>query len=246
MRRPIPHVERRGLPFSGPESPGWGFAWFVKYGITWIILLMFRVKVRGIEHLPNGAAILACNHVAIMDSIILWSTRLAPWPRHPHFVAKSELYEKPTICGLPWIGWALDMLGALPVTRGGADRTMITRATNLLNHGEWVAIFPEGTRVRDGVGATESMGEALGGAAFLAQRTGAPIVPIGVAGTENIFVPGKRLPRFPKVIYTIGAPLSPDEFEGGRKEKVTAMTAELMARIQVLRDEGEEARTHGG
>ena len=222
----------RGKPFYGPDAPNWAFAWILKYGIAWMLPLLWRIRVIGKENLPAGGAVLSCNHVSMMDSVLLWSLRLG---KQPHFVAKSEIY-KLKLGNWHWLGWILDMVGAMPVERGTADRTMINNSTDLLNAGEWVCIFPEGTRVRGGDDA-DAMGEALGGAAFLALRTGVPLVPIGIAGTERIMQEGKRLPRFPRVTYIIGTPIHPDQFEGKRKERVTDMTAALMQSIHALRDQ---------
>jgi 1-acyl-sn-glycerol-3-phosphate acyltransferase len=205
--------------------------WTLKYGIAWILPVLFRMRVIGQENLPKGGAILSANHISMFDSIMLFCYRL---PKQPHFVAKSELYRL-NIGNWAWLGWILDMVGALPVERGTADRTMINQCTDLLKADEWVSIFPEGTRKRDGEVSAE-MGEALGGAAFLAQRTDVSIVPIGIAGTEHIMPPGKKLPRFPRVTYVIGEPLYPADFSGKRKERVTDMTNALMVEIKNMRD----------
>jgi len=167
----------------------------------------------------------------MLDSVMLWCSQL---PKQPHFVAKSELYNVSGTKGR-LLGWFLDMVGAFPVERGTADRTMILQASDLLRGGEWVMIFPEGTRKKDGVVSAE-MGEALGGAAYLAQRIGVPVIPIGIAGTEKIMVEGNKLPRFPRVTIVIGAPIDPAEFEGRRKEKVKHITDVLMEQIHELRD----------
>lgn len=229
--------QRRGKPFYGKDAPNWWFAWFIKYGPGQIIPLLWRIKVLDKEKLPDGGCILSCNHVSMMDSVMLWCCRLG---KQPHFVAKSELYH-PHIGNWHWLGWLLDMFGAMPVERHTADRVMINHCTDLLKRGEWVCIFPEGTRKRDEDDDTR-LGEALGGAAFLAQRTNVPIIPIGITGTEGIMVEGKRFPRFPQVTYLVGDPLYPDQFEGGRKERVSNMTNRLMRSIYALRDEARKRR----
>jgi len=222
---------RRGKPFYGPDAPNWWLMWGLKYAIAWILPVLFRIRVIGKENLPKDGAILSANHISMMDSVLLFPLRLG---KQPHFVAKSELYRL-KIGSWHWLGWILDMVGAIPVERGTADRKMINQSTDLLNAGEWMCIFPEGTRKKDGE-VSEEMTEALGGAAFLALRTDAPIVPIGIAGTDKVMPYGKRLPRFPRVTYVIGDPIYPDQFEGKRKEKVTNMTNALMEDIKQLRD----------
>jgi len=228
-------AQRRGKPFYGPDKLNWWFLWTIKYGIAWILPVLFRIRVIGKQNLPPGGAVLAANHVSAFDSVLLFSLKLG---KQPHFVSKSELY-KVKVGGWHVLGWVLDMFGTIPVERGTADRAMINQSTDLLNAGEWVCIFPEGTRKKDGAISAE-MTEAMGGAAFLSQRTDAPIVPIGIAGTEHIVLPGKKLPRFPRVTYVIGEPIYPAQFEGKRKEKVTSMTNVVMEEIKRLRDVARE------
>jgi len=226
---------RQGRPFYGDDAPNWTFAWVLKATLCKLALVAWRVKVIGAEHLPReGGTLLCANHIALMDSLLLWCIRL---PRQPHFVAKSELYNVSGTKG-KLLAWIINMVGGMPVERGTADRAMITRATDLLTRGEWVAIFPEGTRKKDG--DPEALGEAMGGAAYLAMRANAVLVPIGIAGTDQILPKGARLPRFPRVTYVFGEPIDPASFEGRRKEKVTAITDELMAAIRHLRDVARE------
>ena len=161
----------RGKPLTGPDAPSWRFARVVKSTIGRFLLVLWRVDLKGWEHVPEGGAILAGNHVSHLDPVLLWCSMRRP----THFVAKIELWDiKP-------LGWFLDHVWAFPVRRGTADREMITTASGLLSGGDLVGMFPEGTRSHDG---GEELGEAHGGVAFLALRTGVPVVPVGIAGTE--------------------------------------------------------------
>jgi 1-acyl-sn-glycerol-3-phosphate acyltransferase len=110
---------------------------------------------------------------------------------------------------------------------------MISTATELLTGGELVGMFPEGTRGQIG---SEVLGEAHQGVSFIALRADVPIVPVGIAGTDKALPRGAKLPRFPRVTIRFGEPIYPAEFEGGRKERMEAVTAELMARIAIERD----------
>ncbi len=189
---------------------------------------MWRVDLKGWEKVPEGGAILAGNHVSHLDPVLLWCSMRRP----AHFVAKIELWDiKP-------LGWFLDRVWAFPVRRGTADREMITTASNLLSGGELVGMFPEGTRSHDG---GDELGEAHGGVAFLALRTGVPVVPVGIAGTDRAFPRGAKYPRLSPVTIRYGEPVHPDAFEGTRKEKMELMTAEIMRRIAVVRDEARGA-----
>lgn len=189
---------------------------FVRATIAKLLLALFRVRLLGLDNVPAGGAVLCGNHVSYGDPVLLWCGA----PRQVHFMAKSELWK------IGWLGWALDRFWAFPVRRGEADRASIQVATELLKRGELVGIFPEGTRKHEG------MGEAQQGAAFIALRAGAPIVPVGIAGTEKIKPKGQRLIRFPRVTIAFGEPVTGESFgELGRKERVEAMTALVMERI---------------
>lgn len=200
-------------------APHWRFAHAVKSTLGRLLLGIYRVDLSGWERVPAGGAILAGNHVSYLDPALLWSAARRP----VHFVAKIELWE-PRL-----LGWALDHLWAFPVKRGSADREMISAATGLLESGELVGMFPEGTRKRDS--DTDELGAAHGGVAFLAIRSGVPVVPIGIAGTEDALPAGAKVPRFPRVTIVVGRPIDPSGFQGGRKERTEAMTAAIMSAI---------------
>lgn len=182
-----------------------------------LLLLLFRTSVHGSEHIPDGGAILAGNHVSYMDPVLMWCAS----PRPVHFMAKRELWDSAVIA------WALPRLWGFPVTRGEPDRQAITTATDLLRAGELVGVFPEGTR-RDEAGAPP--GEAQGGTAFIAIRAGAPVVPVAFVGTDRVWPRGKRLPRLARTAIYIGTPVDPAsvEPEAGRKQRVEALTRVIM------------------
>lgn len=215
----------RGQPSHGEGAPAWRLARFVRATVGSVLLAAYRVRVVGREHVPAGGAILAGNHVSYLDPALLWCVS----PRPAHFVAKSELWN------VGWLGYLLDHFWAFPVKRDTADREMIQTATALLQRGELLAMFPEGTRKR----ATDpqALGEAHGGVAFLALRADVPVVPVGIVGTDRALPPGAWMPRFPRVTIWVGEPVWPSKFEGGRKERMQAMTTEIMARIAQVRDE---------
>lgn len=222
------HAERRGLPFIGEHAPRhWGIMKLAYIIIGLPVLAMYRVKTHGLNNVPDGPCIFAGNHTSYLDAPIIWSIM----PKGPvHFVAKAELYENPIL------SWGLDNLGVLPVARGTADRTMIARCKTLLQAGERIAIFPEGSRGREREDFNE-VGQAQNGAAFLAQHAKVPIVPVGIAGTDLIMPHGAKFPRFPQVTVSFGKPLYADDFDGGRREKLDALTQATMASIVDLRDE---------
>jgi len=221
------HEERRGKLFKDGSVPNWWGMHCADLLIAKPAHMLFRMKRVGVENVPDGACIMAGNHISYVDPIALW----ASMPQGTiHFVAKSELYRNKALA------WFLDSVGAVPVARGAADRAMIKWTSDYLAGGESVAIFPEGTRGREREDA-EELNQGQEGAAFLSLRTGVPIVPLGIAGTDKIMPKGSKIIHFPQVVLRFGKPIRPSDFEGSRKEKMTAMTAVLMKEIARLRDE---------
>ena len=130
-----------------------------------------------------------------------------------------------------WMAWLMPRVWSFPVDRGQPDRTAIVSATELLRSGELVGVFPEGSRQGEG---SEELGQAQGGAAFIALRAGVPVVPVAFLGTERVLPRGARLPRLARTSIHIGRPIdvtlvAPD---AGRKERTEALTSVIMERIR--------------
>ncbi len=154
---------------------------------------VFRFRAEGRERLPaRGPALLASNHISWWDIPLL----AVAVDRPVHFMAKEELFRFPIFSRL--IRW----LGAFPVRRGTADRQAIRKALEHLEAGRVVAVFIEGTRSRTG-----ELLPAEQGTAFLALRSGAPVVPVGIRGPYGLF-------RRPAI--RLGPVLSFDGAGGGR------------------------------
>jgi 1-acyl-sn-glycerol-3-phosphate acyltransferase len=133
--------------------------------------LLVRLRVSGRQNVPkDGPMILVGNHLNWTD-IPLIGLKVR---RRTHFMAKAELFQKAPSKWL-WIG-----LGAFPVRRGEPDRQAIKQAEEVLKAGQVLVIFPEGTRSK-----THMMKEGLPGAALIALRSGAPVVPVGIYGSEQ-------------------------------------------------------------
>lgn len=193
---------------------------FLRVTVAKLLVVLFSTRVTGLENIPEGGAMLAGNHVSYMDPVLLWCVV----PRRIHFMAKSELWANSLFA------WLLPRLYSFPVNRGEPDRTAITTATELLTSGELVGVFPEGSRAADG---GTGLGQAHGGAAFIALRAGAPVVPVAFAGTGKVWPRGQRYPRLRKTFIRIGKPVFPADVlsDGGRKERVEALTGLVMERI---------------
>jgi 1-acyl-sn-glycerol-3-phosphate acyltransferase len=161
--------------------------------ILWpLARVFFRLEALGTEHVPaSGPALLAPNHKSLYDPFLIGLTT----PRHLYFMAKSELFAGR-------FGPLLSALGAFPVRRGMADADALETARVLLEQGHVVALFPEGTRVRE----PDVLSSPHRGAGRLALETGAPIVPCAITGTE-------RLPRPSRVQVAFAPPILPSQLE---------------------------------
>jgi 1-acyl-sn-glycerol-3-phosphate acyltransferase len=208
-------------PAGGEGAAPWRLAYFLRSTVAKLVLALYRTRIVGAENVPSeGGYIVAGNHVSYLDPVLLWCAA----PRPTHFIAKAELFDAPVV------GWVISRVWAIPIKRATADREAIGRATALLKHGEPVGIFPEGTR--QGPGVTVKAAEAHSGVAFIAARADAPVVPVGISGTERALPRGAWLPRFPQVTIRYGEPVRPEEYASlGRRERLEAMTTEIMRRV---------------
>ena len=160
---------------------------FVRALVAPFLRIWFRMHVSGAEHIPKtGAAIIAPNHKSFWDSFFIGvCTR-----RHVRFMAKTELIEAR-------YGRLLVRLGAFPVRRGTSDADSLETARIILEQGGLLALFPEGTRIRD----PEELGHPKRGAGRLALETGAPLVPAAITGTEKLFLGPIPKPRRVQVAF---------------------------------------------
>lgn len=159
-----------------------------------LLPLVVKLRVEGVEHIPaKGPVIIAANHIVSMDIIVV----SYPVRRHLHHMAKVELFR------IPVFGAFIRALGAFPVRRGESDRDALRMANELLQAGEIVAVFPEGHR--SGTGRLQA---GLPGVALIALRSGAPIVPVGISGTQRVFKGLRYGPWAPKVRVVYGEPIT--------------------------------------
>jgi len=155
----------------------------------------FRMHVSGAEHVPNeGAAIVAPNHKSFWDSFFLG---IAIPGRHLRFMGKTELFEGRR-------ARLLLRLGAFPVRRGQSDKDALYTAREILRQGGLLALFPEGTRIRD----RDQLGDPKRGAGRLALEAGAPLIPAAITGTENLFIGPIAKPKRVQVAFAEPIPVS--------------------------------------
>ena len=190
----------------------------------------FRILVQGKEHLrTTGPAILAPVHRSNLDVPLI----SGHCPRRLRSLAKQAMFRGPVS------RWFSSCIGAFPVQRDRLDRVALETARALLGRGEMLLVFPEGTR-----GAGGAVGDIHNGCAYLAAATGAPVVPIGIAGTSEAMPPGVRLPRPRKVVVTVGEPIQPAqaaERATEDRERRRLLSARLQAELQRLLDESYAA-----
>jgi 1-acyl-sn-glycerol-3-phosphate acyltransferase len=190
--------------------------------------LAWRPKIEGLENVPaTGGAIFASNHLSVADELFLG----AAVPRHLAFWAKSDYFTGTGLRG--WFSkFVLTGLGAIPVERGGgrAALSAFDAAIPVLQGGDLVAVYPEGTRSPDG-----RLYRGRTGVARLALAAGVPVIPVGVTGTEKIQPIGSRLPRLGVrgAVIRFGEPL---DFTGRSNDRssLRQITDEVMAEIQRL------------
>lgn len=188
--------------------------------------VLFRQEVRNRERLPMaGAYIIAPVHRSNLDAFIAVAS--IPSRVVVRTVAKDSLWR------VGWFGRFLDKMGSVPVNRDGVDRAALRRSSDALTHGEPLLMFPEGTR-RSG----PYVEDILEGPAWLALRSGVPLVPVGIGGSERAMPRGAKFIRPVKVVVDIGEPLIPDLPEGRRVRQadVVALTEELRAALQLQYD----------
>ena len=204
-------------------------SWFYWPG-TWICGFLARVlwhaRVEGDEHIPrDGAFILVSNHCSNLDPEILgWAIGYRT-RRLIHFMAKVEMRSWPVI------GWLASQSGVYFVRRGEGDRGAQRFSLEALAAGRPIAMFPEGTRSRDG-----HLKAGKAGAAFMAMRSGAPLLPVGISGTHRLFPGRSKLPHPSRVVIRIGAPFTLPYVPDGRldRDMLAAGTETIMAAIEQL------------
>lgn len=155
--------------------------------IRFVVKLFWGFEINGAENIPEkGGAIVAANHVTWFDPLLVGAAITQPI----HFMGKAELFTNPIL------GRILPKLHVFPIKRGGADRGAIRQAQKVVTGGSLLGIFPEGTRNR---GDNELL-PLQGGTAFIALKTGVPVIPVVVKGVKPL--------RFRRAIkVTIGKPI---------------------------------------
>lgn len=180
--------------------------------------LYFRLRVYGRENFPeNGAAVVVLNHRSYWDVPLCASVL----PRKLHFMAKKELFSKPVL------GFIIKWAGAFPVSRGTADLAAIKTSLSILKQEKCLAIFPEGRRVKK-----NEDHEVKAGAALIASKMNAPVVPVAIAGKYGFLR---------KIKIYIGKPVYITGKDGAKptKQELEAYSQNIMTDVLRLAGESE-------
>lgn len=184
-----------------------------------------RLRVIGVENIPKeGPFVFAPTHRSTIDiPVASAATR-----RRMRFMGKDSIWK------YKLIGKVMTGLGAFPVTRGTADLEALKRCIAILNSGEPLVMFPEGTRHYG-----PEVQPLFDGAAYVALKTGVPIIPAAIAGTEDVMRSGSKAIRFKKCRMIIGQPIAAEVPGGGRasREQISELTVKLQQEMQLLLDE---------
>lgn len=176
---------------------------FLRFGTGW--------QVEGRENIPpEGPLIVTANHISNWDPPVLGSSLT----RQVHFVAKKELFEIPVLAGI------LNHIGTIPINRGKPDRRAIRQALDVLERGEVLGLFPEGTRSKTG-----KLRRAKLGIVMIALKSEAPILPVGLINTPH--------PFSKNIQVKIGQPFTLDEYYGQKldKKEMREVGNKIMQRI---------------
>jgi 1-acyl-sn-glycerol-3-phosphate acyltransferase len=204
-------------PYSAAVHPFYFLAGLVSWPL---IRLLLRERAHGVDNLPPGGFVLAPNHVSNLDP---WPLGMPLWPRRQlHWMAKVELFK-------PVLGTLISWGGAFPVRRGEGDEGAIDTAVERVRAGDVVVIFPEGTRKEKGL-IKRHQSRPRTGAARVALRSGAPLVPAAIGGTDRLLRLGPL-----KVAY--GPPVDLSDLAGEEeREAAKEATDRLMDAIAKLKE----------
>jgi 1-acyl-sn-glycerol-3-phosphate acyltransferase len=169
------------------------FYWFIKM-LAWpLVRLFFRFRRLEQQNVPlTGPCIVVANHTSYLDAICLGSAS----PRRLNFLINAEIYA------MVRLRWFYHLMGSIPLPVETSPAGALRRALHTLRRGGGVAIFPEGERMEDG-----QVGEGKVGVAFLASRTGAPVIPAAIIGAHKAMPVGALLPRPLPIRVVFGRPL---------------------------------------
>ncbi|MFC1981963.1 lysophospholipid acyltransferase family protein [Chloroflexota bacterium] len=208
-----------GSLFSKGKILSW-FYYFVRQVVRVLLLLLTRWQVKGRENVPHqGSLLVVVNHLSLADPPMIGVSL----GRETVFMAKEELFRS------RFSRYFISSCGAFPVRRGRLDREALRQAERILAEGLALIMFPEATRSKDA-----QLQPAFSGSALMALRSGAPVLPVGITGTEKIRGITWWLRR-PQLTVNIGTPFYLPAVKGKLSRKELAdLTTFIMGRIAEL------------
>ena len=198
----------------------------VRFIVTSFCRIWCRMTIEGRENVPTqGAFVLAPVHRSILDTPI---ASALTW-RRMRFMGADKYWKS------YWFGRLLSVLGGFPVTRGSADREALKRCIELLQGGEPLVLFPEGERKSGPV-----VHPLFDGLTYVAAKTGVPIVPVGIGGSERAMPKGAKFIRPAKLHVVVGAPIYVPVVDGesgkAQRNAVRELTPVVHAALQQVLD----------
>lgn len=196
--------------------------------LVFLCVIVTRVRVIDRHKVPaSGAFILAPIHRSNIDSPLA----SAVTRRRMRFMGKDSLWR------IRPIGWVLSALGGFPVSRGTADREALKRCIAVLESGEPLVLFPEGTRQ-----SGPKVHPLFDGAAYVAVKAGVPIIPVGIGGSERVMPKGSKMIHPRKCVMIIGDPIVAERDSEGRvpRSAVKDVTERLSVALQGLFDTAQK------
>ena len=200
------------------------FYYTIRFLIRTLLWRWLRLQSRGTENIPaTGPVIIAPVHRSNLDApLVSGCTK-----RRLRALGKESLFVHPVGA------WVCAALGSIPLRRGEADREAIRSARAMLDSGAMVLVFPEGTRQ-----SGDQVTGVFDGMSYLASKTGAPIVPVGIAGTEAALPAGTKFPKRVRSAIVVGTPIWPPEGRLSRPA-MAALSAEVGTRLQEALDKAQ-------
>ncbi len=197
------------------------------YRATYLFLYSFfrifhRLKIYGRENIPKKEAfIIVSNHMSYYDPPLIWAIS---YPRIVNFMAKEQFFK------IPGVGLLLRSLKAFPIKTEKINKKALSRTMQVIKQGGVVGVFPEGTRIKG-----NKKPQIFHGASFLALKTTAPVLSVGVIGTDKVVPEGARIPRAAPVSIRFGKPIN---FDSKNKIDLRSISNKIMQEINNLKEKG--------
>lgn len=188
----------------------YAFSRLVARSLLW---LLGPPLITGLGNIPRtGPVIVVANHTSLLDGFLL----AAFWPRPLTFLSAAYLYK------LPLVGTFLRAVGAIPVQKENGELSAIRVALRVLQQGGTLALFPEGR-----VSPPGKLGAFQAGWAYLAAKSGAPVLPVIITGTQNVLPKGATLPRRSKIGLSIATAQWVEKSERPRADTLASLNTAL-------------------